>query len=853
MAEQRFHTEITASSAQFDAEMESLAAKFISEGQAMQSAWRENFSQMQSNLQQFGKTGTSAFSGIQSSLSTVRGAFAALGLTLSAGMFVNSIRSVINTAGELGKLSQKVGIAVEDLSGLKYAAELSDVSTEQLTTGLKKLATSMFEASAGSKEAKSLFSGLRVEFESTPGVLRPTDAVLMDIADRFAKMADGAGKSALAVKLFGRDGLALVPLLNQGKAGIQQLKEELDRLGGTMSGAMAQQSERFNDQLKSIGVAASGLKIELANQMLPALTEITMAMREAAKEGGLLLALFVGLGGVAKHAFSASDATQLARVQQQIAGIQQQMRNVENAAPGFRDGREKRLQGLQKELNDLISKEAELANRIELAKEDAPRKKPPPPDSPNPGSFGNKSESRVSGWEAQLAAQRDAHEKEMFEQGSFQEFTKEKERSFWKAILDIGGLSKEEAAAVSKKYYAVEREIRKAAFDTEIAGIKAQIELHKRGSDERIAIMERISTKTRERFGADSKEAKQAEAEVLQASRENAERAIRLIGMDIDARRNGNMQRVELERANLDMLESLSIINGLQKVEMLRELKRAEFAIELQAAESRAQLLSNDVEAYRQAMEKIADLRRKNEVDMKVIDNREVEERKKVIGKWVDPIGQAVQTMVNGMLQGTQRMSDIIRNVLRNIAAQYASTLVQVGLDWVKAEILKTWATLTGVKTRTAAEKAGAAATTSTNAETATTSIGAKAWEAAAGVYASIAQIPYVGPFLAPAMAIAAAATVLGFVGKIASASGGFDIPSGINPVTQLHEQEMVLPAHIANPLRGMLAAGGGFGGAAPTINVYAMDSKDVRRSLQSGGALRKELHRVYRTNGILN
>ena len=34
----------------------------------------------------------------------------------------------------------------------------------------------------------------------------------------------------------------------------------------------------------------------------------------------------------------------------------------------------------------------------------------------------------------------------------------------------------------------------------------------------------------------------------------------------------------------------------------------------------------------------------------------------------------------------------------------------------------------------------------------------------------------------------------MSFVGRIASAEGGFDVPRGLNPVTQLHQEEMVLP-----------------------------------------------------------
>ena len=53
----------------------------------------------------------------------------------------------------------------------------------------------------------------------------------------------------------------------------------------------------------------------------------------------------------------------------------------------------------------------------------------------------------------------------------------------------------------------------------------------------------------------------------------------------------------------------------------------------------------------------------------------------------------------------------------------------------------------------------------------------------------------------------AALAAVLDFKGLVSSAEGGFDIPTGVNPLTQLHQEEMVLPARFANPLRDMLTS----------------------------------------------
>src|SRR4029077_6432553 len=74
----------------------------------------------------------------------------------------------------------------------------------------------------------------------------------------------------------------------------------------------------------------------------------------------------------------------------------------------------------------------------------------------------------------------------------------------------------------------------------------------------------------------------------------------------------------------------------------------------------------------------------------------------------------------------------------------------------------------------------------------------------AADAYKAVVGIPYIGPFIAPAAAAVAYAGISAF-----SAAGGFDIPPGVNPLTQLHASEMVLPANLAQGVRNMTAQGG--------------------------------------------
>jgi hypothetical protein len=123
---------------------------------------------------------------------------------------------------------------------------------------------------------------------------------------------------------------------------------------------------------------------------------------------------------------------------------------------------------------------------------------------------------------------------------------------------------------------------------------------------------------------------------------------------------------------------------------------------------------------------------------------------------------------------------------------------------WLLGETTKTSATVAGVGARGAAETAGSVQSVALWAMTATKNIMSSAWEAMAGAWKAMVGIPYVGPVLAVGAAAAAFAGVSALAGKVKSARGGYDIPAGTDPMTQLHEEEMVLPRQHANTIRAL-------------------------------------------------
>lgn len=232
----------------------------------------------------------------------VQGLLAGLGVSLTLGAFAALVKGAIDSADELNKLSQKIGISVEALSTLQFAAQLSDVGLDTLKTGLKGLSANVTEARAGLGEGAALFQALSISVEDTAGNLKSSDTILLEIADRFASFEDGATKTALAVKLFGKSGMDMIPFLNQGSSGIRALMQEAERLGLKLSTETAQAAEAFNDNLTALKASSSGLGISLATELLAPLRVVTDAIREGQGEATGFAAI---LGGALKTTLEA--------------------------------------------------------------------------------------------------------------------------------------------------------------------------------------------------------------------------------------------------------------------------------------------------------------------------------------------------------------------------------------------------------------------------------------------------------------------------------------------------------------------------------------------------------------------
>lgn len=184
-----------------------------------------------------------ALDGIKSFGATLAGAFA----LREMGDFV---REQIELGSHLNDTAEKLGVATEELQKFQYAAKLSGVDADSAAHSLQFFNKAMGGVAENNKESVDLFRKLDVAVKTNNGTMRPAMDVMEDLSERFQHMGSQQERTAYAMKLFGREGAALVPVLSQGREGIAKLNEQFDALGGGMSDEFVQAADKAGDTIE---------------------------------------------------------------------------------------------------------------------------------------------------------------------------------------------------------------------------------------------------------------------------------------------------------------------------------------------------------------------------------------------------------------------------------------------------------------------------------------------------------------------------------------------------------------------------------------------------------------------------
>lgn len=282
-------------------------AKLVVKLEAESARLRSDLDKANNKLSRFEKSSGKAGRALKNMAKV--GAAALIGL---AGTLTVLTKKSLDLADKIGKLSQSTGLSTETLSRLRYQSDLTGSSFDEITKGVTRLQRSMYDAEQGLRTQSDAFDKLGVSVTDNDGNLRDTEETMLEVADRFAQMEDGAEKAALAQVLFGRAGSKMIPFLNNGRDGLKAMAEEADSLGITMDGKLTAAAERTNDNMTRIKTAMEGVFLRVMAQALPNIEAFTKKLVAWSKESDNVERVMTRINNAMKAA--STVATVLSRV-----------------------------------------------------------------------------------------------------------------------------------------------------------------------------------------------------------------------------------------------------------------------------------------------------------------------------------------------------------------------------------------------------------------------------------------------------------------------------------------------------------------------------------------------------------
>lgn len=740
-------------------------------------------------LQSIGRTGAG--------LTALVGAAGALAATKAVQASADMTESTMDLARVLGTSTNEAQ---------QWRLALDDVGATQseLEGAAKGMARQLKENEAG-------MNALGLVTRDASGNFRPMTDLLVDGVAILNKHKEGADRALVGTDLFGRGVDTSSKLLLVNRDVLAEIQTDMKRLGLEVGENAVKNWKDFDGATDSAGRGLKGMAYTVGNILMPVATDLVKifngAMPDAIKAvrftvGTLTSAFhFLQLGAITAWEVVNAMAVSVAEpIRAIVEGLGRTMVGDFSGAAAVLKSVPGTIQGAWSLAFDNIAEHA-LQTRERVAAIFNPDTMPGAPEGsrgsdtykPPPGRGDGKPPAEKSDM-AQYQLALEQVRLYYAQTDTLREFSKQQELDFWNTILANTGIAAKDRLAVQKK-----------ATDLEV-----------------------------------------------QILREKAKEGQQLDAIALDSWRDRELGRVALsEQAARDALALGELSQGqmLQQEEQFEESRRA---IKLAALTAKLAQLDPDRDPvkYAEINAQIEALELGHQQRLAQIRGQiAVQSAAELNAIWSD-LGQRMSGLwdsgVQAMMNGTLTWRNAMRATGTELVGWFAGIVKRKVVTWVAGEQAQTGATMVGTAARWAAESWAAAKSVALWAATAVKNIMVSAWEAMAAAYKAIVGIYLVGPYLAPIAAAAAFAGVAGIASNVMSAEGGFDIPRGVNPMVQLHEQEMVLPKAQANVIRE-LADGGGQPGGGGDLHVHVRGASVGDFFLVHRADLAKAMKQAYR------
>lgn len=212
-------------------------------------------------------------------IGTVRSLATVITTVFVSGALVRGIGSLVQFGDQLEKVSQQLGVTVNELAQLQFVAERSGLTFEQFQTGFAQIQKNLLDFTRGTGEARQTFEALGLTVEDANRFLQDPINGFIDLADRMKELDASGRLVAESQRIAGESGRRLVPVFRQGGEAIRELAERQQFLTGDLE-LFAQRSAGVTDAMTDLSTAWRGLVVNILTPFLPLMQQATTSMAE---------------------------------------------------------------------------------------------------------------------------------------------------------------------------------------------------------------------------------------------------------------------------------------------------------------------------------------------------------------------------------------------------------------------------------------------------------------------------------------------------------------------------------------------------------------------------------------------
>jgi len=231
----------------------------------------------------------------------------ALAAAATGGGLALLTKRAFESMDAVAKTSDKLGLATEELIGLRHAAKQSGVAVNTFDMGIQRMVRRVSEAAHGTGEAQDAIKELGLDAKQL-GQLG-TREQFYAIADAMQQVQKQSDRVRLSFKLFDSEGVALVNTLRGGSDALDEFQRDAERLGITFSRIDAGKIEAANDAIDRLRKVLGGAAQVLAVQLAPFVKVLSDKIVQVAVDGNYMgesvvnafEAILRGIGRAADH------------------------------------------------------------------------------------------------------------------------------------------------------------------------------------------------------------------------------------------------------------------------------------------------------------------------------------------------------------------------------------------------------------------------------------------------------------------------------------------------------------------------------------------------------------------------